>query len=120
MDGPKIDENYREKFEKLATCKGEIVALYSNTLGERFALGEKYLLEAYNTAAAHNALMPPDMKAMSGHKMAVSQEGRAAIQEAKNRYGIPLDTPPVSDTPAPRSDVAINDPHYGADVTPIR
>ena len=113
MDGPEIP--YREKFEKLATRKGEIVALVSGSDGDLFALGEKYLLRAYMKALAHNESMPDDMKELSAHDMDVDQEARAAIQAYKLRHGIPLDTPPVSEAPQPRSGNAANEDIYASD-----
>ena len=113
MDGPKIDENYRQKYEGVyRISEGEVVAFFSDTLGRTRPLGEKYLLRAYKIAAANYAFMPPDAKATVSHKMAVSQEGRAAIQAYKKRHGIPLDTPPV-DQPV---NITANDENYGADI----
>jgi hypothetical protein len=124
MDGKKIP--YRTKFEKLATRKGEIVAVFSGdafqppTYPEGIAAeSEKEIWESYQTSLAHNEAMPDDLKVASAHHMEVSQEARAAIQAYKIRHSMPLNTPPVEDTPPLRYSNAANDENYGADILPF-
>lgn len=102
MDGNKTE--YRQTFEKLAKRNGEVVAVVSDTDGERFASTERELLEEYLEAATHNAAMPDDLKASSARYMELDQYARAQIQAYKRKHGIPLDTPPVEDTKPPSED----------------
>jgi len=114
MDEPKIP--YREKFEKLATRKGEIVAIVSNSMREVFALDEGYLLKAYEETVAHNATIPDHLNHASCNVMAVEREARAAIQDYKIKHDIPIDTPLVSETSPPQKRSAANDENYDADI----
>lgn len=117
MDG-RHPLDYREKFERLAKCKGEIVAIISDEVGEEGVVDEKWLLRSYEKAAKLNAslLDHADLKAGSQSMMDAAQEARAAIQAYKLEHNIPLDTPPVSETPPPREGYSANDDYYGADV----
>ena len=93
-------------FNRLATKHGEIVALISRPIynGKPVIVTEKGALRSYEMSKAHNEQMPYHLKWFSSQEMALRQQARAAIQEAKIHHGIPLDTPPVSETPpAPHS-----------------
>ena len=116
MDGPETP--YREKFEKLGrTDEGEIVAIITSSLGDRFVESETDILGDYQTSKAFLELLQGDEDLQ--HSVDVNQEARAAIQAYKKRHGIPLDTPPVEETPPIRPFTytpAANDENHGADI----
>lgn len=106
------------EFIKLGTQHGEIVALISDDEGKGI-LTEEGLFKLYENAKAYNEITPDGFKDLSALYMANYQSIRAKVQEAKKRHNQPLKTPPVEDTPPPRSlhdRKPGNDDTYGADI----
>ena len=94
MDGNEIKYD-PPTFEGLGTANGEIVAGFSRNGKLCSKATEKTLYALFQQAKAQNEQMPNHLKSFSSQQAKLEQTARLAIQEVKNRHGIPLDTPPV-------------------------